>query len=141
MKIAHILLTLMVLLLLLLAGFGYKRFLGDTQMGKLLAENNCGICHDLTSRQKHGKGPYLWQIYNRPAGVIDFPFSPAFKKLVETTPFIWDDEHLDRWLINPVAFIPQTKMAEHNKEHPLAFDGITSATNRQDLIAYLKTLR
>ncbi|MBF0428516.1 MAG: c-type cytochrome [Magnetococcales bacterium] len=117
------------------------RFLGDADVGKLLAENNCGVCHDMTARQKHGKGPYLWEIYNRPAGVVDFPFSPGFKKLTTETPFLWDEDHLDRWLIDPVAFIPQNKMVQHTKDHPLSFDGIKSAANRKDLIVYLKTLR
>ncbi|MBF0126245.1 MAG: c-type cytochrome [Magnetococcales bacterium] len=141
MKIGHALSLIMLLLLILLAGMAYKRSLGDTEMGKLLAENNCGVCHDLTSAQKRDKGPYLWEIHNRPAGVVDFPFSPAFRKLVEETPFVWDDAQLDRWLTNPASFIPQTRMAQHSKEHPISFDGIKSAGNRKDLIAYLKTLR
>ncbi|MBF0341009.1 MAG: c-type cytochrome [Magnetococcales bacterium] len=141
MKIAHVLTLIMVVLLVLLAGIGFKRFQGDVQVGKLLAENNCGVCHDMTPNRKHGKGPYLWEVYNRPAGVVDFSFSPAFRKLAEETPFLWDDDHLERWLINPVAFIPNTKMAQHSKDHPVSFDGIQSSGNRKDLIAYLKSLR
>ncbi|MEO5347020.1 MAG: c-type cytochrome [Magnetococcus sp. YQC-9] len=141
MKIAHVLILIMVILLLLLAGIGYKRFAGDENVGKRLAENNCGVCHDMTATRKHGKGPYLWEIHGRPAGVVDFPFSPAFRKLAEEKPFLWDDAHLEQWLINPIAFIPQTKMAQHSKDHPVAFDGIQSAENRRDLIAYLKSLR
>ncbi len=141
MKIGHILSLIMIILLLLLAGVGYQRFLGNPEIGRLLAENNCGVCHDLTATQKHRQGPYLWTIFNRPAGAVDFPFSHAFLSLIERSPFLWDEEHLDRWLTNPMAFIPQTKMAQHNKQHPISFDGIKSASNRKDLIAYLKTLQ
>ncbi|MBF0273288.1 MAG: c-type cytochrome [Magnetococcales bacterium] len=141
MKIAHVLSLIMLALLLLLAGIGYQRFQGDAGVGKLLAENNCGVCHDMTSKRKHSKGPYLWEIYRRPAGVVDFPFSPAFRKLAEEQPFLWDDEHLERWLTNPLAFIPQTKMAQNSKDHPISFDGIQSSGNRKDLITYLKSLQ
>ncbi|MBF0212054.1 MAG: c-type cytochrome [Magnetococcales bacterium] len=141
MKIAHILSLIMLLLLLLLAGIGFQRFRGDAEVGKRLAENNCGVCHDMTPNRKNGKGPYLWEIYNRPAGVVDFPFSPAFRKLAEEKPFLWDDDHLERWLLNPTAFIPQTRMAQHSKEHPVSFDGMQSSGNRKDLIFYLKSLQ
>lgn len=141
MRVGKFLSFIMILLMISLAGMGYQRWRGDADMGKLLAENNCGVCHDMTARQKHGKGPYLWEIYQRPAGAVDYPFSAAFKQLTHDTPFVWDDEHLERWLTNPAAYIPQTKMAQHSKDHPISFDGITSAGNRRDLIAYLKTLR
>lgn len=140
MKIAHVLSLIMAVLLLLLAGIGYKRFSGDVEVGKRLAENNCGVCHDMTSARKNGKGPYLWEVYGRPAGVVDYPFSVAFRKLAEEKPFLWDNANLERWLINPVAFIPQTNMAKQTKDHPVSFDGIQSAENRRDLIAYLKSL-
>lgn len=141
MKIAHVLSLIMALLLVLLAGIGYKRLTGDVAVGKRLAENNCGVCHDMTATRKHGKGPYLWEIHGRPAGVVDFPFSVAFRKFAEEKPFLWDEANLERWLINPVAFIPQTQMAKQTKDHPVSFDGIQSAENRRDLIAYLKSLR
>lgn len=141
MKIAHILSLIMLLLLLLLAGIGYQRFKGDVEVGKRLAENHCGVCHDMTDKRKNGKGPYLWEIYRRPAGVVDYPFSASFRKLVEEHPFLWDDEHLERWLINPVAFIPKTKMSQQTKDHPVAFDGMESPGNRKDLITYLKSLQ
>ncbi|MBF0191793.1 MAG: c-type cytochrome [Magnetococcales bacterium] len=141
MKIAHVLSLIMLLLLALLAVIGYQRFKGDAEVGKRLAENNCGICHDMTATRKNGKGPYLWEIYRRPAGVVDFPFSAAFRKLAEEQPFLWDDEHLERWLTNPMGFIPQTRMAQNSKDHPVSFDGIQSSGNRKDLITYLKTLQ
>ncbi|MBF0417220.1 MAG: c-type cytochrome [Magnetococcales bacterium] len=141
MKIAHVLTLIMAILVLLLAGIGYKRFMGDAVVGKRLAENNCGVCHDMTSTRKNGKGPYLWEVYGRPAGVVDFHFSAAFHNLAVEKPFLWDEANLERWLINPVAFIPQTNMAKQTKDHPVSFDGIQSAENRRDLTAYLKSLR
>lgn len=141
MKIAHGLTLIMVLLLLSLAVIGYQRYRGDPEVGRRLAENNCGVCHDMTPKRKHGKGPYLWEVYQRPAGVVDFAFSPAFRKLAEEQPFLWDDDHLERWLANPLSFVPQTKMAQQSKDHPVSFDGMQSSGSRKDLIVYLKSLR
>ncbi|MBF0628431.1 MAG: c-type cytochrome [Magnetococcales bacterium] len=141
MKIAHVLSLIMLLLLGLLAFIVFQRFQGDAEVGKRLAENNCGVCHDMTPNRKNGKGPYLWEIYKRPAGVVDFHFSASFRQLVEEHPFLWDDDHLDRWLLNPQAFIPKTKMAQQSKDHPVSFDGMESAGNRKDLITYLKRLQ
>ncbi|MBF0295275.1 MAG: c-type cytochrome [Magnetococcales bacterium] len=140
MKTGHVLSLIMVALLALLGGMALKRWQGDPDMGKRLAENNCGVCHDMTANRKHDKGPYLWEIVNRPAGVVDYPFSQAFRKLAEEAPFLWDEAHLDRWLTDPATFIPRTRMTQQTKEHPLSFDGIKSEGNRKDLIAYLKTL-
>jgi len=43
--------------------------------------------------------------------------------------FVWDEQHLDRWLTQPTDVVPGTAMA---------FSGLGSAADRQAVIAYLR---
>jgi cytochrome c len=119
----------------------WKRVWPDVEMGRRLAENNCGICHDLNDTHRNRKGPFLWGVVNRPAGAVDFPYSAAFLATVKAKPFVWDEAHLERFITDPGSFIPMTRMAQRDAGHPLAFEGIDSAANRRDVIAYLNTLK
>ncbi|MBF0414809.1 MAG: cytochrome c family protein [Magnetococcales bacterium] len=127
-------------LLVVAAGF-WIRSRADLQIGERLAKNNCNVCHDLTRAKKNEKGPYLWGIVNRPAGSVDFPYSGPFLNHIHANPVVWSEDNLERFLANPGLFIPQIRMAQHTVEHPFAFDGMDSAANRRDLVAWLKTLR
>ncbi|MEO5340842.1 MAG: c-type cytochrome [Magnetococcus sp. MYC-9] len=131
---------------LILAGaallFGvWARIWPDVEMGHRLAENNCAICHDLSANRQHRKGPFLWGIVQRPAGSVGFAYSAAFLAIARESPFVWDEAHLDRFITDPGRFIPMTRMSQRDAGHPLAFEGIVSAANRRDLIAYLSTLK
>ena len=126
--------------ILLIVGFWY-RSQPDLKIGKRLVDNSCGVCHDLTSDKKHERGPYMWGVYNRPAGSTGFKYSEAFLTKLEKGSFIWDDENLGKFIANPKQFIPRTVMGKHDSKHPTAFSGIKSSSNREDVLAYLKTLR
>ncbi|MBF0182859.1 MAG: c-type cytochrome [Magnetococcales bacterium] len=120
----------------------WKRMWPDVEMGRRLAENNCGVCHDLNDAHRNRKGPFLWAVVDRPAGAIaDFTYSAAFLASVKAKPFVWDEANLERFITDPSSFIPMTRMAQRDAGHPLAFEGIDSAANRRDVIAYLKTLK
>src|SRR5210317_1313315 len=41
------------------------------EKGERLAVENCGGCHDLSAEKKNKRGPYLWGIVNRRAGIAD----------------------------------------------------------------------
>ncbi|MEO5378845.1 MAG: c-type cytochrome [Magnetococcus sp. DMHC-6] len=141
MKLTKFFSLMMGLLAAILLVVAYLRgFSGDVVVGQRLAQNNCGICHDLTSKSQHAKGPYLWGIFNRRAGATDFPYSPAFISATQMRPIDWNSENLDTYIANPVALIPETQMVQETKSHPISYHGISDATNRMDLIAYLKTL-
>lgn len=131
----------LVLGLSLLVSAVWVRTMPDVRMGKRLAENNCGICHDLVDARRHATGPFLWGVVDRPAGAVDFPFSAAFLTKVQAAPFVWNGENLGLFIANPSAFIPATEMAKQDAQHPLAFEGIKNAANRRDVIAYLRTLQ
>lgn len=119
----------------------WLRIWPDVEKGKQLTENNCGICHDLTSSRQNRRGPFLWGVVNRVPGSVDFDYSTAFLAVVRDKPFIWDEAHLKRFITDPGVFIPMNRMAQRVTEHPQAFEGIASAASRRDIIAYLNTLK
>ena len=51
---------------------------------------------------------------------------------VKNLNIVWTEENLDQWLANPHQFVPGDKMP---------FPGLKDATERQDVIAYLKELK
>jgi cytochrome c len=89
----------------------------------------CHACHTLTKGGPNRVGPNLWDIVDnhRGEGRNGFNFSAAMKAKGGT----WTDEELNKFLTNPQAYIPGTKMT---------FAGIKRDQQRADLIAYLHTL-
>jgi cytochrome c len=71
-------------------------------------------------------GPNLWGVFGRRAGSLD---SFAYSDGLKAAGYNWDVEHLDKWITDPRATIPGTKMT---------FFGIKDAKDRTDVIAYLK---
>jgi cytochrome c len=97
---------------------------GDAAHGKVLYAA-CAACHSI---DENDLGPKHRGVVGRRAGSIeDYPYSAALKQSGLT----WDEAALDRWLINPSALVPGTKM----------FFKIDDAQSRADLIAYLKELK
>jgi len=96
---------------------------GDAVRGKALYENRCAACHSIDF---NGVGPAHRGVYGRKAGDrADYAYSPALKE----SNIVWAERTLDQWLANPEKFIPGQKMG-------LSMPG---ATDRADIIAYLKT--
>ena len=94
---------------------------GDATHGALVYKT-CGICH---SFDKNGVGPKHAGLFGRTAGTVpDYRYSPALQK----SGIVWNDEILDKWLANPQALVPGTKM----------FFAIDNAKDRADVIEYLK---
>jgi cytochrome c len=95
--------------------------LGDPVHGKTLYQ----ACESCNSINDNDVGPRHRGVVGRPAGSIaDYSYSPALKNSGLT----WDEATLNRWLINPSALVPGTKM----------FFKIDDAQSRADIIAYLK---
>jgi cytochrome c len=94
---------------------------GDPVRGKTLYQG-CESCHSINDNDV---GPKHRGVVGRHAGsVADYAYSPALKNSGLT----WDEATLNRWLINPSALVPGTKM----------FFKIDDAQSRADIIAYLK---
>jgi cytochrome c len=97
---------------------------GDPAHGKTLYQA-CQACHSIDDNDL---GPRHRGVVGRRAGsVADYNYSPALKNSGLT----WDPTTLDRWLSNPSALVPGTKM----------FFTIPDAQARADIIAYLAELK
>jgi len=98
---------------------------GDVEHGRTVFAR-CRACHTITEGGPNMTGPNLWGLFGRIAGThAQFSYSPT----VKAAGFAWDAGHLDTWVTNPQRFLPGTKMA---------FAGLSDATDRRDVIAFLK---
>ena len=94
---------------------------GDPVRGKALYQG-CESCHSIN---ENDVGPRHRGVVGRHAGSVkDYAYSAALKNSGLT----WEEASLNRWLINPSAMVPGTKM----------FFKIDDAQSRADIIAYLK---
>jgi len=111
---------------LVLVGFDAQAA-GDPARGAK-AFRACMACHSVQPGE-HMTGPSLAHIWNRKAGTIDdfLRYSDAMKK----ADIVWNDTNLNKWLANPQRFLPETSMS---------FAGIREEKDRQDVIAYLKSV-
>jgi cytochrome c len=104
---------------------------GDAEAGKA-AFAKCGICHQVGPDAQNLVGPKLNGIVGAKAASVEgYAYSPGMKKLGEEG-YTWTDEHLDGWIKDPKALLPDSPMS-------LAFQGIPDAAERANIIAYLKT--
>jgi cytochrome c len=98
-----------------------ESLVGDAARGKTFYQA-CQACHSV---DENDLGPKHRGVVGRRAGsVADYSYSKALKDSGLT----WDEATLDRWLTNPSALVPGTKM----------FFQISDAQQRADVIAYLK---
>jgi cytochrome c len=94
---------------------------GDPGRGKALYQA-CEACHSI---DENDLGPRHRGVVGRRAGSVeDYAYSMALKKSGLT----WDAPTLDRWLTNPSALVPGTKM----------FFQVNDPQSRADVIAYLE---
>ena len=85
----------------------------------------CASCHTL-EKGVHNVGPTLAGVFQRKAGAYDdYRYSPAMKRSNIT----WTPEELDKFIADPQVVVPANRMP---------YAGMTSATDRADLIAYLQ---
>ncbi len=97
----------------------------DAGKGKAVFESRCIGCHSLAANRI---GPALGTVIGRKAGTHPgFSYSAALKAAGHT----WDAEKLEKWLINPQAFVPGAVMPFR----------LGSEEERRDVAAYLASLR
>ena len=101
---------------------------GDAAKGKAVFAQ-CAACHKADASSKNTIGPNLWKVVGRTSGTLPgFNYSPAMKGAKK----VWNDAALDAYLTNPMQAIPGNRMP---------FAGLKAAPDRQNVIAYLKTLK
>jgi cytochrome c len=85
----------------------------------------CRACHQIGPGAKIAVGPVLNGIIGRKAGSYPgYAYSPANKD----SGIVWTAEELDKYLTNPQAVVPKTKMI---------FPGLKDGQKRKDVIAFL----
>jgi cytochrome c len=97
----------------------------DAAGGKTVFESRCVGCHSL---DRNRIGPALGTVIGRKAGSNPgFGYSDALK----SSGLVWDAEKLERWLVNPQAFVPGAVMPFR----------LGDAKERKDVAAYLASLK
>lgn len=101
---------------------------GDVEKGKDLFSTECAECHSVREG-KNKKGPSLFAVVGRKAAAVaDATYSDALK----ASGILWSPDKVDAYVTAPKKLVPGGKMK---------YDGLASAAERADLIAYLATLR
>ncbi len=86
----------------------------------------CGACHDVGEAARSKVGPPLNGLFGRKAGSVEgFAYSDALKN----AGIVWDDNTFSKFMTNPRAVLPGTKMS---------FAGIKDESTITALTAYLK---
>ncbi len=99
----------------------------DVDAGKKVF-TKCMSCHSPVAG-KNGVGPSLFGVVGRPsASEAGYKYSEAVSNLKVT----WDAATLDKWLTKPQEMAKGTKMT---------FVGLPNQTDRENVIAYLSTLK
>ena len=105
-------------------GVAAPGFAADAGRGEQLFVE-CASCHTL-EKGVHNVGPSLAGLFQRKAGSFDdYRYSPALKRSNIT----WTPDELDKFIADPQMVVPANRMP---------YAGMTNATDRADLIAYLQ---
>jgi cytochrome c len=111
----------------MLVGAGSAHAAGDAAAGKEIFKK-CALCHT-TEPGKNKIGPSLAGVVGRESGTApNFNYSEAMKNFKHK----WTPEELDTYLADPRKVVPGTKMI---------FPGLKDEQERQNVIAYLETLK
>jgi cytochrome c len=99
---------------------------GDAAAGEHVFAR-CMVCHSAKAGENK-IGPSLAGVFGRKSGSAPgYNYSPA----LQSAGITWDEQELDKYLANPPADVHGTKMVI----------SVPNAEDRQNVIAYLKTLK
>ena len=102
---------------------------GDAAHGKMIFQEQCGLCHAVSATADPGAGPSLFGVIGHKSGTNDakYAYTDAMKKADLT----WDDANIVKLLTDPNKLVPGTSM-------PIS---LPSDKDREDMFAYLSTLK
>jgi cytochrome c len=104
----------------------------DLDRGRALAIGECGACHKVTLDGPDGAGPSLIGLVGRPAASQpDYPYSEAMKT-VAGKGLVWYRDDIKDYLVPGQTYVTDTIMA---------YPGLDGQAQRDDLVAYLATLK
>jgi len=108
---------------------GDRAHAADAAEGKKVFTRQCTACHIDSAEGPRRLGPPMFGVVGRKTGSVEgFRYTEANK----SAGWIWTPEKLNEYLKNPREVIPGTNMA---------FAGIRSENDRENLIAYLQSLK
>ena len=93
--------------------------------GERLFRQRCAACHSLEEGGR-GTGPTLFALLDREAGIVG---GASYSRAMQDSGLVWDRQTLDRFLENPAALVPGTRMAVR----------IANDAERTAIIDYLET--
>jgi cytochrome c len=101
---------------------------GDDDPNRAQFLTSCGTCHSTEPGAPPRQGPNLFGVYGRKAGTLEgFKYSDALK----SGDWVWDEEHLDKWIENAQAMRPGVVMPYRQAD----------PAKRAKVIEYLKSLK
>lgn len=109
----------------LFAGPAGAQDVADPELGEVLFDSHCGICHAI-DRPHTVFGPHLVGVFGREAGSVR---TYRYTYEMRTSDIVWDEETLDALIANPQSVVPGTNMY---------FRGVPDPAERAHIIAYLK---
>jgi cytochrome c len=121
------LVTISIVLLALASGRSAQA--GDPQRGANVFRTQCSMCHSGVRAGPANFGPNLFGIVGRkPGSLPGFDYSQALK----SAPALWTPDRLRSFVETPGTAVPGVKMP---------YAGLRDPDAREDLIAYLATLK
>lgn len=102
---------------------------GNAANGQRLFTVRCALCHSAPQGGPNKIGPNLFGVVGRAAGTAPgYTYSQAMKN----SRIVWSEATLRTYLASPARALPGGKMA---------FAGIRDATEMDDMLAYLASLK
>ncbi len=108
---------------------------GDAAKGKKVF-NKCKACHKLVAGKK-AIGPSLHGMFGRTAGASKGYKYSKDMEAAGAKGLVWSEKTIDAFLTKPKPFIG-TAIGKKNGRIKMAFGGLKKASDRADIIAYLK---
>lgn len=101
---------------------------GNAEIGAKTFRKKCLGCHPISDNGTNRTGPNLFGIVgSNKASAEGYRYSNGLKKLGGT----WTEKEINTFIAGPRVMVPKTKMT---------FSGVKKENQRDDIVAYLKSL-